>query len=58
MWLGKMSKLAVLALFILAGFSLPAFSADQPALPSAMADKVVVLKGERKLLLMNGDEVL
>ena len=59
MWLGKMSKLAVLVLVTFAGFSLPAFSADQPVLPaSAVADKVVVLKGERKLLLIKGDEVL
>jgi murein L,D-transpeptidase YafK len=59
MWLGKITKLAVLALFTLAAFSLQALSANDPALPaSAMADKVVVLKGERKLLLMKGDKVL
>jgi murein L,D-transpeptidase YafK len=59
MWLRKMTQLAVLALFTLAASSLPALSATEPPLPaSAMADKVVVLKGDRKLLLMKGDEVL
>jgi murein L,D-transpeptidase YafK len=59
MWLGKITKLAVLALFMLAAISLRASSANDPPLrPSAMADKVVVLKSYRRLLLMRGDEVL
>ncbi len=59
MCLGKITKLAVLALFTLTAFSSPAFSADVPPLPaSAMADKVLVLKSQRTLLLMKGDEVL
>ncbi len=59
MWLGKIMKLAVLVLFTLAVFSLQTLSANDLSLPaSAMADKVLVLKGERKLLLMKGDEVL
>jgi murein L,D-transpeptidase YafK len=59
MWLGKITKLAVLVFFTLAVFSLQALSTNDPPLPaSAMADKVLVLKGERKLLLMKGDEVL
>jgi hypothetical protein len=59
MWLRKIAKLAFLALFTLGAFSLRALSANDPALPAfAMADKVVVLKGERKLLLMKSDEVL
>jgi murein L,D-transpeptidase YafK len=58
MWLGKIT-LAVLALVTLATFSSEALSANDPPLPaSAMADKVIVLKGDRKLLLMKGDEVL
>jgi murein L,D-transpeptidase YafK len=49
----------ILALFTLTVFSLQALSASDPPLrASAMADKVLVLKGERKLLLMKGDEVL
>ena len=59
MWLGKIAKLAVLVPCTLAVFSLRALSANDPPLPSsAMADKVVVLKSYRKLLLMRGDEVL
>ena len=59
MWLSKITKLAVLAPFTLAVFSLHALSANDPPLrPSAMADKVVVLKSYRRLLLMRGDEVL
>src|SRR5208282_5062663 len=56
---GKITKLAVFALFALPTFSLHSLSPnDLPFPASAMADKVVVLKGERKLLLMRGDEVL
>jgi murein L,D-transpeptidase YafK len=59
MWLGKIAKLAVLVPFTLAVSSLQALSANDPPLPpSAMANKVVVLKSYRKLLLMKGDEVL
>ncbi|WP_263367799.1 L,D-transpeptidase family protein [Edaphobacter bradus] len=55
----KITKLAVLAFFTLAVFSSPALSAsDAPLRASAIADKVLVLKGERKLLLIKGDEVL
>ncbi|MEI9980664.1 MAG: L,D-transpeptidase family protein [Edaphobacter sp.] len=59
MWLRKITKLAVLALLTPASVSLHALSAnDSPLPPSAMADKVVLLKSYRKLLLMRGDEVL
>ena len=59
MWLRKISKLAVLVPFTFAVFSLQALSANDPPLPaSAMADKVVVVKSQRTLLLMKGDEVL
>jgi murein L,D-transpeptidase YafK len=59
MRLDKITKLTILALFILSSFSLHALSTNDPPLPeSVMADKVLVLKGERKLLLMKGDEVL
>lgn len=55
----KIKNLAALTLFTLAIFSSRASSASDPPLPpSAMADKVVVLKSERKLLLMKGDAVL
>ncbi|WP_221271716.1 L,D-transpeptidase family protein [Tunturibacter empetritectus] len=55
----KLTKLTVLTLFALAVFPLRALSANDTPLPaSAMADKVVVLKTERKLLLMKGSEVL
>ncbi|HZD48911.1 MAG TPA: L,D-transpeptidase family protein [Silvibacterium sp.] len=59
MWPVKVTKQTVLALFALAVFSLQALSATDPPLPaSAKADKVIVLKSERKLLLMKGDQVL
>ena len=59
MWLGKIAKLAVLVPFALAVCSLQGLSASDRLLPpSAMADKVVVLKSHRQLLLMRGDEVL
>src|SRR6201996_9771319 len=59
MWLRKITKLVVVALLTLAVVSVHALSADNPSLPaSALADKVLVLKGERKLLLMKGNEVL
>jgi murein L,D-transpeptidase YafK len=55
----KIKKSAVLALFILAALcSQTLLASDPPLPPSAMADKVVVLKGYRRLLLMKGDEVL
>ena len=59
MWMGKIAKLGVLALFASASFSLQALSANDPPLPaSQMADKVIVLKSRRTLLLMKGDEVM
>ena len=59
MWLRKITKLAVVALLTLPVVSARALSADNPTLPAyAMADKVLVLKKERKLLLMKGSEVL
>ncbi|WP_353063446.1 L,D-transpeptidase family protein [Tunturibacter psychrotolerans] len=59
MWLGKITKLAVVSLLALAVVFAHALSADNPSFPaSAIADKVLVLKGERKLLLMKGNEVL
>jgi hypothetical protein len=58
MRLGKITKLAGFALFTFGIFSLQALSSDTPLPASAMADKVVVLKRERKLLLINGNEVL
>ena len=56
MWLGKITKLAVLMFSTLAVQALAASDASLPA--SVTADKVLVLKSERKLLLMKGDEVL
>jgi murein L,D-transpeptidase YafK len=59
MWLGKIAKLTVLALFTLAPFSLHALSGNDSPLPvSVTVDKVVVLKHDRRLLLMKGEEVL
>jgi murein L,D-transpeptidase YafK len=55
----RLQKLATLSLFTFAVFSLQAFSADIPALSaSTSADKVLVLKGERKLILLKGEQVL
>ena len=55
----RITKLAVLLLLALAAPSMQAFFAsDAPLQAGAIADKVIVLKGERKLLLMKGDEVL
>ena len=59
MWLGKIAKLAVLGPFTLAACSVQALSVNDRTLPaSAVADKVVVLKSYRQLLLMRGGEVL
>ena len=59
MWPVKITRQAVLAFFALAAFSLQSQSASDPPLPaSAKADRLIVLKGERKLLLIKGDEVL
>jgi murein L,D-transpeptidase YafK len=59
MRLGKTTKLTVFALFSFSVFSLPALSPKDNSLPaSAMADKVLVLKGARRLLLIKGNEVL
>ena len=55
----KIIKPAVLALFTLAFFSSLALSAsDAPLPPSITADRVLVIKSQRALLLMKGDEVL
>src|SRR5215470_16796106 len=55
---GKIGRLVV-SLFALALTSLHAFSAGAPPLSaSTLADKVLVLKSERKLLLISGDQVL
>ena len=52
-------KLPALSLFTFAISSLQALSADIPALSaSTSADKVLVLKGERKLILLKGEQVL
>jgi murein L,D-transpeptidase YafK len=57
--MGKFSRLAVFAVFTFAAFSLQALSSnDSPLPPTAIPDKVVVLKKERKLLLIKGNEVL
>ncbi|MGA8741251.1 MAG: L,D-transpeptidase family protein [Terracidiphilus sp.] len=49
----------ILALFTLAPLALRSQLASNPPLPAfATADSVIVLKGERKLLLMKGGEVL
>ena len=49
----------ILALFALAVLSLQSQSpGDRPLPASVTADKVLVLKGERKLVLIKGDEVL
>jgi len=59
MWKKKISKLTVLPLLTFTVFSLQAFSSTAPPLSeSTIADKVLVLKGERKLLLIKGDQVL
>ncbi len=59
MGFGKIIRLAVIAFVALAAISLHALSANDPPSPeSGMADKVVVLKGERKLLLMKGEVVM
>jgi murein L,D-transpeptidase YafK len=55
----NISKLSILALCILKLLSPMRLLADDSALqPSAKADRVIVLKAERKLILMKGDEVL
>src|SRR5215469_18373070 len=59
MWQRKIVKRVVLLAIALAVFSPHAFPASDPPLSeSAVADKVIVLKGFRKLMLMKGDEVL
>jgi murein L,D-transpeptidase YafK len=59
MLLGKITKLSILAFLTFATFSLQALTENYvPLPPSVTADKVLVLKGERKLLLMKGEEVL
>ena len=59
MWVRKIRKLAALLLFTLAVSCLRAFPAGAPPVSTlTLADKVLVLKGERKLLLMKSDQVL
>ena len=60
MWVGlrKIGRLAVFAPLALAASSLPVFAGGPPVPASTVADKVLVLKGERKLLLLKGDQVL
>ena len=55
-----MMKPAVLAVFAVAFFSLPQVlrASGPPLQPEVTADKVVVLKSYRQLLLMKGDQVL
>jgi murein L,D-transpeptidase YafK len=58
MWLRKIGKLAVLLLFTLV-ISLWAFAESVlPSSASTVADKVLVLKSERKLLLIKDNQVL
>jgi murein L,D-transpeptidase YafK len=58
MGLGKIIRLAVFSLGV-AVSPVPAFCSDVPLTPApTLADKVVVLKSERKLMLMKGDQVL
>src|ERR1700761_7386002 len=54
-----MPRPASIALAILLSFSAHSLRATAPDLPpSATADQVLVLKAERKLLLLNGGKVL
>jgi murein L,D-transpeptidase YafK len=55
----KIRKLAVLVLLALVSFTWQAFAASGPPLrASAVADKVLVLKRQRKLYLIEGSKVL
>ncbi|MGA3223343.1 MAG: L,D-transpeptidase family protein [Acidobacteriaceae bacterium] len=55
----KIRKLAVFAFFALVCFTWQTFSATAPPLrASAVADKVLVLKRQRKLYLIQGSKVL
>jgi murein L,D-transpeptidase YafK len=55
----KIRKLAVLVLLALVSFTWQAFSASGPPLrASAVADKVLVVKRQRKLYLIEGSKVL
>ncbi len=59
MGLKKITKLVDVVLLTLIGFCSQTLLASGPPLPeSSAADKVLVMKSERKLLLMKGDEVL
>lgn len=59
MWFRKISRIAVLSLLAFAALSSQAFSAGLPPTSEpTVADKVLVLKSQRALLLMKGDEVL
>ena len=55
----KLPKPAIFPLFILLALASPALGATvRPLPPSAIADKVLVLKGPRRLYLLNGSKVL
>jgi murein L,D-transpeptidase YafK len=59
MWPVKIPGPAAVALFILLAFSVQPRPAAARALPaSATADRVLVLKAKRKLLLLHGERVL
>lgn len=59
MRLGKICRIVALSVVVPAAFPLHAFSAGVPSSSEpAIADKVLVLKSRRSLLLMKGDEVL
>jgi murein L,D-transpeptidase YafK len=58
MRLERIAKLAVFIVFTFADLSLRALSSDTSLPASAVANKVIVLKSERKLLLIKGNEVL
>jgi murein L,D-transpeptidase YafK len=59
MWLGKITRLAVpIVLALGASSSLALSASDAPLPPSITADRVLVIKSQRALLLMKGDEVL
>jgi murein L,D-transpeptidase YafK len=51
-------KIAVFVICGVIGLPLRLAAADAPLVSSAKADRVIVLKKERKLILMNGDKVL
>jgi murein L,D-transpeptidase YafK len=54
----KRTKIAAIVICGVAGLPLRLAAADAPLAASARADRVIVLKKDRKLVLMNGDRVL